>query len=532
MIATILPSSPTFHAVAYNESKVSKGNATLLEIKNFGPISTFGYSSPDELTQYLIEYSSCNSRIKQPQFHLAISCKGKEYTHEQLVDIAHEYLKEMGYGDPGQPLLIYGHTDTDNNHIHVITSRVNPDGRKIRDSNERRKSQKVLEKLMNTNLKDTAEKDVKTAMEFDFRNINQFKAVMEAMNYECFEKNGVMYVKKGGCIRTKVEISTIKGKAERNNLSHKNNVAENARWRSIFKKYRDTNCNRMGLEKDLKKLFGLSLVFFGKKDSPYGYFAVDFNKKRVLEGGKILGVNDLLDFRTPEQHMEEIEEFINIAFEQNPQITTKDLNYKLRRLGAYVKKNSIIFGQIRKSMAEGHQAILDRNNKIKWRDGFKPQTPEERDLLCKLTGWSYPDLITVASANNGKYYCKDYEELTEIFKIEDISERAEALDAAGFKLVAEGDEIYAFRAGTQSLTNLQKAGFDGDLYEPLLLIQGKDVSNNNMIEKIKQESSPKIHRPVIRTDKGGGSHYANREDEVGRKGKDRDDLDRKGSVSY
>lgn len=36
MIATILPGSTNFHAVGYNERKVSKGVARLLEIQNSG----------------------------------------------------------------------------------------------------------------------------------------------------------------------------------------------------------------------------------------------------------------------------------------------------------------------------------------------------------------------------------------------------------------------------------------------------------------------------------------------------------------
>ena len=37
MIATILPGSADFHAVGYNEHKVYKGVATLLEMQNFRP---------------------------------------------------------------------------------------------------------------------------------------------------------------------------------------------------------------------------------------------------------------------------------------------------------------------------------------------------------------------------------------------------------------------------------------------------------------------------------------------------------------
>lgn len=53
MIATILPGSSNFHAVGYNERKVSKGVARLIEILNFGSIGTFGKPTPDELVKYL-----------------------------------------------------------------------------------------------------------------------------------------------------------------------------------------------------------------------------------------------------------------------------------------------------------------------------------------------------------------------------------------------------------------------------------------------------------------------------------------------
>ena len=99
MIATILPSSTTFHAVDYrsssarllpkgrkNERKVSEGVAELLEIKGFDLIDQ--QYTPDDLKQQLLNYTyQYNERIKNPQFHLAISCRSDEYTYEQLLDI-------------------------------------------------------------------------------------------------------------------------------------------------------------------------------------------------------------------------------------------------------------------------------------------------------------------------------------------------------------------------------------------------------------------------------------------------------------
>lgn len=529
MIATILPSSPTFHAVAYNENKVTQGSARLLEIKNFGPINTFGYSDPNELSDYLMEYSSRNSRIKQPQFHLAISCKGHEYTEEQLVEFAHKYLKEMGYGDPEQPLLIYGHHDTDNTHIHIITSRVDPKGRKINDSHEKRRSQKTIEKILNTDMKAKAEKDIVIAKEFDFRNANQFKAVLEAMNYECYEKEGILYVKKGGVVQTKLPTSEIIKAADRNKLRYKNDPSENSKWRAIFKKYRNTNTSRTGLERDLKKMFGVSLVFFGKKDSPYGYVAIDFNKKKIYEGGNILYVKDLLDFKTPEEHMNEIEELINTTFEQNPHISTLELNKKLRRMGAFVRKDSLIFGNIKKAMADSHRAILERNNKIVWRNGFKPQNEIERDLLCKLTWYDNPEQISISTSKDGKYYCKDYKELSKIFAISDIKERKRSFDSAGYRLISDNSVIYAYRPETQTLTNLSKAGFDKESYTTLVSSQ---VGNKNSSSRTNVGNKTRQKSLFNGTESHDGSRYSNREWEVGKKETDRDEMDRNNGMTY
>ena len=136
-IVEIQNSNVCLHAVDYNERKVAQGKAELLQMTNFGFVGAVGKYTPDDLKQYLVEYSSrINKRIRRPQFHLGISCRGDEYTKEQLVNFAHQYLREMGYAEEGQPLLIYSHHDTANNHIHIVTSRVAPDGHKIDHNHE------------------------------------------------------------------------------------------------------------------------------------------------------------------------------------------------------------------------------------------------------------------------------------------------------------------------------------------------------------------------------------------------------------
>ena len=91
--------------------------------------------------QSVDRYNLNNLYLKTPRG------QGSEYTHEQLLDIAHRYLKEMGYAEERQPLLVYAHHDTDNNHIHIITSRVAPDGHKIDHNHEKRRSHQVTQNV-------------------------------------------------------------------------------------------------------------------------------------------------------------------------------------------------------------------------------------------------------------------------------------------------------------------------------------------------------------------------------------------------
>lgn len=71
MIATILPGSSNFHAVGYNEHKVSKGVARLIEIQNFGSLGTFHKPTPSELVGYLQKYSSHPASVYEFQHEAA-----------------------------------------------------------------------------------------------------------------------------------------------------------------------------------------------------------------------------------------------------------------------------------------------------------------------------------------------------------------------------------------------------------------------------------------------------------------------------
>ena len=341
MIATILPSSTTFHAVDYNERKVSEGVAELLEMKNFGFIGQVDSYTPDQLKQYLTKYTyRHNQRIKSPQFHLAISCRGDEYTYEQLLDIAHQYLKEMGYGEDGQPLLIYAHHDTDNHHLHIVTSRVAPDGHKIDDHHERVHSQDVINRIMGENQQQRASEAVKNAFDYKFATLNQFRAILESSGYECYEKDGNLCIKRDGHVIDTLPLTTIQQHLQ----TFEPDERRRKQLRAILLKYRDMTADKEELRQLMKQKFGVDLVFHGSKDKPYGYTIIDHQNRTVLKGGDVLKLKDLLQFQSKEERLHRMDEFIDAMLEDNPNLTTRELNRMLRRqFGTHISKGRIAY---------------------------------------------------------------------------------------------------------------------------------------------------------------------------------------------
>ena len=500
MIATILPGSTNFHAVGYNERKVAKGTARLLEIKNFGALGTFGKPTPDELVSYLMEYTSRNDRIQKAQFHVAFSCKGHEMSESEVLEFAHQYLKEMGYMEEGQPLLAYSHYDTDNTHVHIITSRIAPDGRKIEHDNERRRSQEVIDRILGNDRKQKTQKGVDAAKEYTFSSFAQFKSVMLAMGYETYQKDGIVFIKHGGKVQQRLLLAEIEALYKPGNRSR-----ERCRQlRSILKKYRDVSTNKKDLQKELKSKFGIDIVFFGRKDSHYGYMIVDHTNKTVINGARVLSVDELLDFATPEQRFDRIEDFIDKLFTLNPKITQSDIHEKLIKQHAYIKKGVIYFDGESRPLKPYMAEAIDRNNRIAWVERFQPINEAERDLLCKIFKVNMPELVSLQSERT-QSHTDAVNRLHEIFNDENIINVRGSLKENGFIIRQEPDATYAINFHTHVIVNLTEEGFD------LNRLKSQQQSKN------RQQPQSIFHLVKLRDTKEG-SRSEKREWEVGQKG--------------
>jgi hypothetical protein len=344
MIITILPSSANFHAIAYNEIKVEKGQATLLEVQNIDGLRPEAYTT-DKLQWYFLQYSARNTYIKKPQFHVAVSCNGTEYSHQQLLDIAHSYLKEMGYAEEGQPLLAYAHHDTDNNHIHIVTSRVAPDGHKIDHHHEKRRSRAVTLEIMKEYTGQKQEPEVndiaKDALSYRFTTKAQFCAIMESLGFECKDNDEKPMVH---LYRNGVELGTIRAQLIMLYALKENKPDDKRRrqLRAILQKYRNLSANKEELAAHMKRKFGISLVFVGKADTPYDYIVVDRKNKTVFKGGEFLSIKELLQFENAATRFAKIKQTIDDLLADNLKLTTADINRILyRQFGTRIHRGTV-----------------------------------------------------------------------------------------------------------------------------------------------------------------------------------------------
>ena len=514
MIATILPGSSNFHAVGYNERKVSKGVARLIEMQNFGTLGAFDKPTPEELVKYLQEYTSRNNRIQKAQFHAAISCKGHEMSETELLEFTHRYLSEMGYAEAGQPLLIYSHYDTDNTHLHIVTSRIAPDGRKIAHDHERRRSQEAIDRILGNDRKAKVQNDFESAKAYSFSSFAQFKAVLTSMGYEVYQKNDEVFIKYGGKVQKEVPLSEIEALFKRGYRDR----TRCRQLRSILKKYRDVSANKEELQKEVKSKFGIDIVFFGRKDAAYGYMLVDHANKTVINGARVLSMEALLDFATPEERFNRIEDYIDRLLTLNPKITQGEIYDKLRKQRAYIKKGIIHFGGQSRPLKPFMAEAIDRNNRIERVEQFKPMTEAERDMLCKIFKVNRPDLVSL-SPDRPQSHTDAVNKLREIFddKEADSSIRSRLFEE-GFIIRQEQDATYAINFKQHIIIDLDAEGFNTELVER----KPKSQKQSQFPKDISRHKKPL--RNVGLRDVGGGSQSEKREWEVGHNG-NYDDID-------
>ncbi len=147
MVANIRSGSSPGGALYYNKEKVDKGEAEVLfRQKMLEPFDRYGRLDIDACMESFRPYLDANRRTTNTVFHTSLNPSPEDkLTDEQLRDIAREYMERMGYGN--QPYIVFKHKDIAREHLHIVSLRVDENGRKISDSHEYDRSMSVLREL-------------------------------------------------------------------------------------------------------------------------------------------------------------------------------------------------------------------------------------------------------------------------------------------------------------------------------------------------------------------------------------------------
>ena len=145
MIAKISATENLGGALGYNFKKVEKGEASILLAAELYQSNDGNYTMEDVLAdmQALIP-KKC--RTKKTVFHCSLNPHPDEkLSDETLMQIAKEYMEALGYGK--QPYIVFKHNDIAREHIHIVSLRIDGEGKKINDKFEKRRSKQITDTL-------------------------------------------------------------------------------------------------------------------------------------------------------------------------------------------------------------------------------------------------------------------------------------------------------------------------------------------------------------------------------------------------
>lgn len=258
MIVKILKTVPGFPGIRYNTNKVDHNKGELMRVSGFGSLQGLQDLRPQDYINYLQLVSSTNTRIEKPQFHTVISCKGRMYTKEELTEIGRLWMEQMGYG--GQPYLTVFHKDTANNHIHLVSTRIGKDGKKINSAYERFRAVSSMDRVLGYEL----------ALQYNLSTKAQFYLILESRGH--------------------LGRDYSEAKLAAHLASYKPDKDRMMQLRSLLIAYKDESA----YTQMLMDRYQVQLVFHAAEGkAPYGYTILDHDTRQVFKGSEVLSLKYL-----------------------------------------------------------------------------------------------------------------------------------------------------------------------------------------------------------------------------------------------
>lgn len=147
MVARITYGKNIVGVLEYNKLKVDKETAGVLCCHKLPVMPLDGKIDFHKLVEAFAPHlSDPRSRLSDPVFHASLNPHPEDRLSDaRLIEIAHEYMERMGYGD--QPFVVFKHEDIARSHLHIVSICIGPDGKTIDRYNDRKLSQEITREL-------------------------------------------------------------------------------------------------------------------------------------------------------------------------------------------------------------------------------------------------------------------------------------------------------------------------------------------------------------------------------------------------
>ncbi|WP_439695876.1 relaxase/mobilization nuclease domain-containing protein [Mucilaginibacter sp. AW1-7] len=128
MVAKIITGKNIRGLLMYNEKKVEANKAVLIMASRFGgDIEQLSFKN--KLTRFE-NLTMLNSRVKTNALHIMLNFDTSEkISTAKLQQITAAYMDKIGFDD--QPYLVYQHRDAAHDHVHIVTTNMQADGKRI-----------------------------------------------------------------------------------------------------------------------------------------------------------------------------------------------------------------------------------------------------------------------------------------------------------------------------------------------------------------------------------------------------------------
>ena len=333
-----------FPGAGYNERKVAEGVARLMAMENVDSamrhkvelLHEVGFDCAGEIEKYLKERSRTygNTKTTRFQFHIAASVKGQVMSADELTGFACQLMAEAGYGK--QPYFVYYHHDTDNNHVHILSTRIQSNGFPIPDHHDYARLNAAANRILSSDIN----RDIQRMFSYDYLTEGQFANIIRLHGYK-FERVKDGYVLfRGGVKAATISLSEIERHISQENDTRKERARQ---LRAIIRKYKDGIADgkvqnvenvkghkgqkkkyvRRKVNHDIRKIkgsngktlsqeeqrylsvlldilktkFGIDIHFQKDRNGDVrGYGLVDHNRKMAIDGSKVMKLSELIDF--------------------------------------------------------------------------------------------------------------------------------------------------------------------------------------------------------------------------------------------